>query len=159
TGHLTLAPTTVSRGRSVPVLILVHLTAGLVYTRPPVTSCHRRSPDVCCPGCPDPDHQPPKLLDRLRLAALAHFARPEPADRYVECVRRFILFHGKRHPRDLGLPEVGRFLDHLARTQKDPVDALQQAREALGFLYRRVLYRDPGELPFPEPPRLLDRVR
>jgi integrase len=48
---------------------------------------------------------------------------------------------------------------NLARTEKDPVAALEQAREALDFLYRRPLHRDPGELPFPEPPRLLDRLR
>jgi len=76
-----------------------------------------------------PTTNPPKLLDRLRLAALTHFARPEPADRYVDWARRFILFHGKRHPRDLDLPEVGRFFDHLARTEKDPVDAVEQARD------------------------------
>lgn len=52
-------------------------------------------------GCVPP--QPPRLLDQLRQSALSHYGRPEPADRHVEWVRRFILFHGKRHPRDLKL--------------------------------------------------------
>jgi hypothetical protein len=103
--------------------------------------------------------QPPRLLDQIRQFAFAHFNRPEPVDRYADWARRFILFHGKRHPRDLGAPEIAHFLDHIAQTEKDPLTRLEQAREALDFLYRRVLHRDPGELPFPEPPRLLDRLR
>ena len=47
---------------------------------------------------PSVSSQPPRLLDQLRQAALSHYGRPEPADRHVEWVRRFILFHGKRHP-------------------------------------------------------------
>jgi hypothetical protein len=56
-------------------------------------------PDAPASLNPSPGGPPPKLLDRLRAAALAHFARPEPADRYAGWARRFILFHGKRHPR------------------------------------------------------------
>jgi integron integrase len=115
--------------------------------------------DAPAPATPPPAGQPPKLLDRLRAAALAHFARPEPADRYVGWARRFILFHGKRHPKEMGLTEVARFLDHLAHTEPDPLGAVEQAREALAFLYDRFLFIRLGELPFPEPPRLLDRVR
>jgi hypothetical protein len=59
--------------------------------------------------------QPPRLLDQLRQSALARFGRPEPAARHVEWVRRFVLFHGKRHPRQMGLDEVGQFLHHLAQ--------------------------------------------
>ncbi len=73
---------------------------------------------------------PPRLLDQLRQAALAHFARPEPGQRFADWARRFILFHGKRHPRDMGIPEVARFLEHLAQTEKDPPTGLEQAREA-----------------------------
>ena len=112
---------------------------------------------------PLPGHAPrtqaPRLLDQLRDLALAHFNRPEPGVRYADWARRFILFHGTRHPRELGPPEIARFLDHVAHTDKGPVTRIEQAREALDFLYRRVLHIDPGELPFPEPPRLLDRLR
>ena len=49
-----------------------------------------------------PDGQPPRLLDRLRFALRAkHYAyRTEQV--YVHWVRRFILFHGKRHPQEMG---------------------------------------------------------
>jgi hypothetical protein len=40
----------------------------------------------------------PRLLDSVRQAALAHFGRPEPGERYADWVRRFVIFHGKRHP-------------------------------------------------------------
>ena len=103
--------------------------------------------------------RPPRLLDQLRHLAFDHFQRPEPGDRYADWARRFILFHGTRHPRELGPPDIARFLEHVAQTDKDPVTRLEQAREALDFLYRRLCHIDPGELPFPEPPRLLDRLR
>ncbi len=90
---------------------------------------------------------------------MARFARTEPAERYVSWTRRFILFHGKRHPRELRVADVARFLEHVAKTEKDPLRALEQAREALRFLYDDVLQVPIGELPFPEPPRLLDRLR
>jgi integron integrase len=73
--------------------------------------------------------------------------------------RRFILFHGKRHPREMGLPEVSQFLESVARTDPDPVRALVASRDALEFLYREVLHLDLGDLPIPRPPRLLDQVR
>jgi len=69
------------------------------------------------------------------------------------------LFHGKRHPRDLGTGDVGRFLDHVAQSEKDPLPSLEQAQEALTFLYKDLLHLNLGELPMPQPPRLLDRVR
>ncbi len=103
--------------------------------------------------------QPPRLLDQLRQAAFAHFGRPEPGQRFADWARRFILFHGKRHPRDLGLADINPFLEHFAQTEKDPLRCLEEAREALAFLYQRLLGIDLGELPFPEPPRLLDRLR
>ena len=103
--------------------------------------------------------EPPRLLDQLRQTALTRFGRPEPAARYVEWVRAFILFHGKRHPGELGLAGVSRFLEHLAQCEKDPLRSITQAREALQFLYENFLQIRLGEIPFPEPPRLLDRVR
>ena len=103
--------------------------------------------------------RPPRLLNQLREAALARFGRPEPGERYVGWVRRFILFHGKRHPRELAAADVGRFLEHLAQSEKDPLRCLEQAHESLTFLYENLLHLNLGELPFPEPPLLLDRLR
>jgi len=51
---------------------------------------------------------------------------------------------------------VGRFLEHVAQTEKDALRCLEQAHAALTFRYRDVLGLEVGELPFPEPPRLLD---
>src|SRR5262249_16658691 len=52
------------------------------------------------------------------------------------------------------------FLEHVAQTERDPLSALEQGRAALTFLYHVVLAQPTiGELPFPEPPRLLDRLR
>src|SRR5262249_21659585 len=70
----------------------------------------------------------------------------------------FILFHQMRHPRDLGLGEIGQFLQSVARTAKDPLRDIATSRAALEFLYREVLHLDPGEFPWPRPPRLLDQV-
>lgn len=102
---------------------------------------------------------PPRLLDQLRLRALDHFGRPEPGERYACWATRYIRFHGKRHPHELRAGDVGRFLEHVARTEKDPVTALEPAHEALTFLYRELLRVDLGTVPLPTPPRLLDRVR
>ena len=64
-------------------------------------------------GSSSPD-RPPRLLDAVRAAIrVRHYShRTEKA--YVDWIRRFILYHGKRHPREMGGPEVAQFLSHLA---------------------------------------------
>ncbi len=81
----------------------------------------------------------PKLLDQVRELAMARFGRPEPGERFADWTKRFILFHGKRHPRELTAAETHRFLQHLAQTEKDPLRSMEQAHEALMFLYADVL--------------------
>ena len=85
---------------------------------------------------------PPKLLDQLleRLRVRHYSLRTE--DAYVDWVRRFILFHGKRHPRDLGAPELQAFLSHLAVDRHVSPSTQNQAKAALLFLYRDVLAVD-----------------
>lgn len=68
-----------------------------------------------------PAPQPPRLLDQVRERALARFGRPEPGERYADWARRFVIFHGMRHLRDLFNADVGRFLQHVAQTEKDPL--------------------------------------
>lgn len=82
---------------------------------------------------------PLRLLDLVReRIRLKHYSlRTEEA--YVYWVRRFILFHGKKHPRDMGGPEVARFLSHLATQCEVAASTQNQALSALLFLYRAVL--------------------
>ena len=86
--------------------------------------------------------QPPKFLDQLRerLRASRYSLRTE--DAYVDWVRRFILFHDKRHPRDLGAVEVQAFLSHLAVVRGVSPSTQNQAKAVLLFMYRQALDTD-----------------
>jgi hypothetical protein len=93
---------------------------------------------------PESPH-PPKLLDQVRAALRRkHYAlRTEEA--YVGWIRRFILFHGTRHPRELGAPEVSAFLTHLAVESEVAASTQNQALSALLFLYRELLLQPLSE--------------
>jgi len=97
-------------------------------------------------GMASPDGLPassrPRLLDELRAALrIRHYAyRTEQV--YVDWVRRFILFHGKRHPRDMGAREVTAFLSHLATERCVSASTQNQAKAAILFLYENVLHID-----------------
>lgn len=86
--------------------------------------------------------KPPRLLDQLRdkLRVKRYSIRTEA--QYTQWVRRFILFHDKRHPRELGAKEVEAFLTHLAVEGKVAAATQNQALSALLFLYREVLEMD-----------------
>ncbi len=64
--------------------------------------------------------QQPRLLDLIRQMARSRFGQDGPGERHADWARRFILFHDKRPPRDLGLGDVRRYLEHVAQTEKDP---------------------------------------
>lgn len=51
-----------------------------------------------------------QLLNEIRALATAKLGRSEPGERYADWVKRYVLFHGTRHPRDMGRAEVGAFL-------------------------------------------------
>lgn len=81
----------------------------------------------------------PKLLDRVReKCRVLHYAK-RTEDAYVDWIRKYILFHGKRHPADMGGPEVERFLTHLAVRNHVAASTQNQALSALLFLYKKVL--------------------
>ena len=87
-------------------------------------------------------NEPPRLLDQLRhQIRLRHYSyRTEQT--YVAWVKRYILFHGKRHPHTMGGPEVEAWLSHLA-TERNVASATQaQALSAVLFLYKQVLKTD-----------------
>jgi integron integrase len=84
----------------------------------------------------------PKLLDQVReVARLKHFSiRTETA--YVNWIKRFILFHQKRHPLEMGEVEIREFLAHLAVVKQVSASTQNVALAALLFLYRDVLKKD-----------------
>ncbi|WP_425357656.1 integron integrase [Methylomicrobium album] len=79
------------------------------------------------------------MLDQVRdKIRLKHYSiRTEQA--YTEWIKRFILYFGKKHPRDMGAPEVERFLTYLAVEGHVSASTQNQARCALLFLYKEVL--------------------
>jgi integron integrase len=83
--------------------------------------------------------QEPKLLDQLRARIRVKHYSIRTEDQYVLWARRFILFHGKRHPREMGAPEVEAFLSDLAVNGQVSSSTQNQALSALLFLYREVL--------------------
>ena len=85
---------------------------------------------------------PPKLLDQLRESLRVRRYSLRTEDAYVDWVRRFILFHGKRHPKELGAPEVQAFLSHLAVDRHVSPSTQNQAKSALIFLYHHLLEVD-----------------
>src|SRR4051794_6583902 len=95
------------------------------------------SDDVLPSGPPAPP--PPRLLDQLREAARRR-GHAEPAvAALAEWNRRFILFRGKRHPRDMGAAEVEWVLTDLAVKGQVAASTQNQALRALLFLYEQVL--------------------
>ncbi|HXQ24021.1 MAG TPA: phage integrase N-terminal SAM-like domain-containing protein, partial [Candidatus Acidoferrales bacterium] len=88
----------------------------------------------------------PKLLDQVRDAIRTRHYSYRTEEAYVGWIRRFILFHGKRHPADMGKAEIGQFLTALAVKRNVAASTQNQALAAILFLYKGVLGRDPGWL-------------
>jgi integron integrase len=89
-----------------------------------------------------PGPQKPRLLERLREAIRARHYSRRTEKAYVAWVRRYILFHGKRHPLEMGSAEVSKFLTSLAVDGQVAASTQNQALSALLFLYRDVLEQD-----------------
>jgi integron integrase len=100
--------------------------------------------DLRPPTVPDP--KKPRLLERLRQQArLRHLSyRTEQA--YAAWVKRYVRFHGMRHPREMGAPEVEAFLNHLASEREVAASTQNQALAALLFLYTHVLEAPVGHM-------------
>jgi len=88
----------------------------------------------------------PRLLEQVRLALRARHYSRRTEHAYVGWIRRFILFHGKRHPAEMTEPEINAFLTHLAMRERVSASTQNQALAALLFLYRHVLERQVGAL-------------
>jgi len=87
----------------------------------------------------DTPQNSPKLLDRVvaRLRVKHYSLRTEKT--YVDWIKRYIWFHGKRHPQEMGGLEVEAFLSHLAVERTVSASTQNQAKSALLFLYKEVL--------------------
>ncbi len=93
------------------------------------------------PGAPKP-----RLLDQVRgaIRTLHYSRRTEKA--YIGWIRRYIFFHKKRHPAEMGEKEISAYLTYLATTRKVSASTQTQALSAILFLYRRVLEKDLAQM-------------
>ena len=86
-----------------------------------------------------PGSERPRLLDSLRETIRARHYSRRTEETYLQWMKRFIVFSGKRHPRELGAAEVTAFLNHLALERHVAAATQNQALAALLFLYKEVL--------------------
>jgi integron integrase len=97
---------------------------------------------ACVLASMDANAKPPGLIQRYREELQArHYAR-RTVTTYEQWLRRFLRFHGLRHPREMGSAEVNAFLSHLAVDLQVSASTQNQALAALLFLYRQLLDRD-----------------
>jgi integron integrase len=100
---------------------------------------------------PTPPQDPPspkakKLLEQVSDAIRIKHYSQRTEQTYIDWIRRYILFHNKRHPKDMGVPEIQAFITHLATQRHLSASSQNQALSAILFLYRHVLNK---EIDFP----------
>ncbi len=86
----------------------------------------------------------PKLLDQVRQAIRTRHYSPKTEETYVGWIKRFIFFHDKRHPAEMGEKEIAQFLSSLASDSHVSASTQNQALNAVLFLYREVLRKEIG---------------
>ncbi len=91
-----------------------------------------------------PTTQKPKLLEQVRQAIRARHYSPRTEESYVHWIKRFIFFHNKRHPAEMGEKEIAQFLSSLASESHVSASTQNQALNAILFLYLEVLRKDIG---------------
>ena len=84
----------------------------------------------------------PRLMDQVRNTLCVHHYSIRTEQAYTQWIRRFICFHNKRHPKDMGKAEVEAFLTHLAVKKNVSASTQNQPLAALLFLYQKVLRID-----------------
>lgn len=94
-----------------------------------------------------PTDQPkPRLLAQVReIIRIKHYS-PRTEEAYIHWIKRFIFFHGTRHPAEMGAEQVRQFVSHLALNRHVAASTQNQAFNALIFLYREVLQIDLGQI-------------
>ena len=94
-----------------------------------------------------PPRNSPRLLQRVRQAIRTRHYSLHTEEAYVQWVKRYVLFHNKRHPAEMGEAEIAQFITHLAVKERVAASTQNQALCALLFLYREVLGRDMEAVP------------
>jgi integron integrase len=99
-----------------------------------------------------------RLLEQVRRALrVRHYSR-RTETAYCAWIRRFVLFHERRHPSAMGEEEIAQFLNHLASTARVSASTQNQALHALLFLYRQILKREIGLVPGLKPAKRSRRL-
>ena len=105
-----------------------------------------------------PPQRPTRLLERVRGEIRARHYSRRTEEAYAYWIRRFIVFHGMRHPRELGAAEIASFVTWLAVEQHVAASTQNQALSGVLFLYRDVLRIDIGDVVVPPRARMPARV-
>ena len=91
-----------------------------------------------------PSAPKPKLIDQVHQAIRTRHFSPKTEESYVHWIKRFIFFHNKRHPAEMGEKEIAQFLSSLASELHVSASTQNQALNAILFLYRDVLRKEIG---------------
>jgi len=95
-----------------------------------------------------------KLLDEVRnVIRLRHYS-PRTEESYINWIRRYILFHNKKHPRDLNEKDIRDYLNHLSLKQNVSYSTQNQALNAIIFMYKNVITKDIGSIKFEKAKRV-----
>jgi len=88
----------------------------------------------------------PKLLDQVRNALRTKNYSMKTEEAYIHWIKKYIFFHNKRHPKEMGEKEINQFITHLAVKEKVSASTQNQALCAIVFLYKHVLKVELGDL-------------
>jgi len=88
------------------------------------------------------DSKKPKLLDQVRQVIRVKHYSLRTEESYINWIKRFIFFHNKKHPIEMGEKEIGEFITHLAKNEKVSASTQNQALCAIVFLYKNVLKKE-----------------
>ena len=91
-----------------------------------------------------PNSSPPKLMEQVRITIRLRGMSYRTEQTYTDWIKRFILFHDKRHPKDMGVEEIRAFLTYLVMERNVAAATQNQALHSILFLYKQVL-----EIPLP----------
>ena len=88
------------------------------------------------------DSKKPKLLDQVRQVIRVKHYSLRTEESYINWIKRFIFFHNKKHPIEMGEKEIGEFITHLAKNEKISASTQNQALCAIVFLYKNVMKKE-----------------